>query len=295
MSSKTSAGNPARKLFFGLFVFPLVIAVGMALLLCTVVFLTSEPESPETLIAAVKSGAPSKRWQKAFELSNELNRPGALLRDEGVMNEIIHILAQPLQYDARTRSYMALALAHFKEPRVGPEERQGAVKALRQSLRDSEPAVRIHGAWALGLMEAHEAARDLLPLLKSEDAAERKTAAYVVGVLGEEEEIAALKPLLDDPVADVKWNAALGLARLGDGSGREILVRMLDRGLLSEFSLKGEELDRVMINAAKGLALVGNAEAAQVLKKIAGSDESLKVREAALSALKVFDARQVRP
>src|SRR3989339_1538249 len=104
---KAAPPDPKRKLFFGLFIFPLLIAVGMALLLCTVVFLTNEEETPETLITAIKTGAPSKRWQKAFELSNELNREGGLLRSAGIMNEVIHILNDKEHYDAQTRAYMA--------------------------------------------------------------------------------------------------------------------------------------------------------------------------------------------
>jgi hypothetical protein len=77
-----------RKLFYGLFLFPLLIAAGMAILLCTVVFLTHEEQNPETLITAIKTGSPSKRWQKAFELSNELNRSAENLRQTGLINII---------------------------------------------------------------------------------------------------------------------------------------------------------------------------------------------------------------
>ena len=104
-----------RKLFFGLFIFPLLIAVGMAVLLCTVVLLTREVETPETLISAIKTGAPSKRWQKAFELANEIHQGRGLIRQTGVMKEIIHILNDRAGYDAKTRAYMAVALSHFPD------------------------------------------------------------------------------------------------------------------------------------------------------------------------------------
>ena len=57
--------NPRRKLFFGLFIFPLLIVVGMATLLCSVVLMTHEKETPESLLASIKTGAAGKRWQKA--------------------------------------------------------------------------------------------------------------------------------------------------------------------------------------------------------------------------------------
>src|SRR3989338_7001045 len=106
--------NTKRKVFFGLFVFPMLIAVTMALLLSGIVLLTHEEETPESLITAIKTGAPSKRWQKAFELSNELNRDGGLLRSSGIMSEVIHILNDGKHYDAKTRAYMAMALSRFR-------------------------------------------------------------------------------------------------------------------------------------------------------------------------------------
>src|SRR3989338_1187957 len=100
--------DSGRKLFYGLFIFPLLIAVGMAVFLCGVVILTHEEESAESLITAIKTGAPSKRWQKAFELSNELNQKKDSLRSEGLMREIISILGDSKRYDVKTRGYMAL-------------------------------------------------------------------------------------------------------------------------------------------------------------------------------------------
>src|SRR3989338_2199043 len=131
----------SRKLFFGLFIFPLLIAVGMAVLLCSVVLLTKEEESPESLITAIKTGSQSKRWQKAFELSNELNRPGMSIRNEGVMKEIIFILQDSAGYDAKTRCYMAMALGHFRQAE--------AVTALKKALGDPDKTVVIYSLWSL--------------------------------------------------------------------------------------------------------------------------------------------------
>src|SRR3989338_11213339 len=160
-----------RKLFFGLFVFPLLIAVGMAILLCSVVLLTHEEETPESLITAIKTGAPSKRWQKAFELSNELNRKQDGIRTQGVMREIIHILGDPDHYDAKTRSYMAIALSHFRDPE--------AMEALAKALKDESEDVVLYALWALGVIKAQPYAPELLTFLQSRNDQLRKTAVYV--------------------------------------------------------------------------------------------------------------------
>ena len=271
--------NKGRQLFFGLFLFPLLIAVGMAALLCAVVFLTHEEETPETLITAIKTGSPSKRWQKAFELSNELNRSPEMVRRTGVMKEIIHILSDSDHYDAKTRAYMAMALTRFREPE--------AVSALRTRLKGEEPEVQIHLMWALGNLGAKEAAPDLEPFLVHENADLRKMSAYVSGVLGDKNTISKLRPLLEDSVADVSWNAALSLARLGDDSGWSVLMKKLDRSVLaSHYQMSKPEIETVMVNAIKGLAQLKRSDSLPVLESLAETDESLKVRQAAIDAVK---------
>lgn len=283
MAEETKEGpNPKRKLLYGLFLFPLLIAVGMAVLLSTVVFLTHEEETPETLIAVIKSGPASKRWQKAFELSNELNRPSAMIRAKGVMKEIIHILRDKEHYDVKTRSYMALAVSRFKEPE--------AFEAVREALGNENEEVQLYLLWALGNLGARQGVRDLEPFLAHENPDLRKMAAYVAGVLGDKETATKLRPLLEDPVADVSWNAALSLARLGDDAGWNVLVKMLDRSVLaSNYQMSKSQIERTMVNAIKGLGRLKHPEGHPLLESLARNDESLKVRQAALDAMKSQD------
>ncbi|OGW91641.1 MAG: hypothetical protein A3D28_04615 [Omnitrophica bacterium RIFCSPHIGHO2_02_FULL_63_14] len=280
--------NPARKLFFGLFVFPLLIAVGMAVLLCSVVLLTSERQTPEALMASVKSGAPGKRWQKAYELSNELNTRGAgdTLRSEALRGEIISVLEAADRYDARTRGYMALALARFAPKAHPPPAGDPAVEALKRALEDKSPDVRLYALWSLGALGAREAAPAVVAFLKSEDPALRKTAAYVLGVAGDKESGVHLKGLLSDPVADVRWNAALALARMGDASGAGVLAGMLDRRTLEKERMSAPQIEGAMINAIRGLARLGDKDSTETLKKLSQNEPNLKVRQAALEALK---------
>ncbi len=273
--------NSGRKLFFGLFVFPLLIAVGMAILLCSVVLLTHEQQTPESLIEAIKTGSPTKRWEKAFELSNELNTNKASLRSEGVLKEIIYILQDPAHYDSKTRAYMAVALGHFHESE--------SVEALKKSLKDGSLDVELYALWSLGVLRANEAMPDILPFLKMESPEARKMSAYVLGAIGNRATAENLKALLNDAVADVRWNAALGLARLGDDAGLEILEKMLDRDSLSnDYKIREEEIEALMINATKGLALIKRPGSIKILKTVSQGDKSLKVRQAAMAALETL-------
>ena len=270
---------PTRKLFFGLFIFPLVIAVGMAVLLCAVVFMTHEKQTPRTLLEAIKKSAPTHRWQKAFELSNELNHAAGGTRDSSVLEGISQILQDSGRYDPKTRAYMALALSHFHEP--------AAVTGLRAALKDPDEDVRLYALWSLGALQAREAVADILPYIGSRSPELRKTAAYALGAIQEASSRETLKTLLSDPVPDVRWNAALALARLQDASGQDILIKMLQRDELSAQYRMGEaQIEAVMTNAARGLALIHKPEAFKILESVSKSDKNLKIRQAALNALR---------
>lgn len=286
VDSEVQSGS-GRKLFYGLFVFPLIIAVGMAVLLCTVVLLTREDETPESLITAIKTGSPSKRWQKAFELSNELNQGRGMIRSGGVMKEVVFILNSRGEYDARTRAYMALALSRFDDPE--------AKVALRQALKEEpELDVQIHLLWALGTLRDSESVDLVLTFLGNEAAELRKTAAYVLGVLGQpEKSVPALRALLHDQVQDVRWNAALSLARLGSDAGYDEILNMTDRASLNALETMNEaKAEEIITTAVKGLTLLKKPESAGILKGLSENDPSLKVRQAAFEALKAVHSDQ---
>jgi len=279
MVNSDTKKDSGRKLFYGLFIFPLLIAVGMAVLLCTVVLLTRETETPESLITAIKTGSPSKRWQKAFELSNELNQGRGLLRASGVMKEVIHILTERNEYDARTRSYMAIALSRFEDPAVPGE----LAKALAD---ETDPDVQLHLIWAIGVKKVTQSVDLVLPYLENESESLRTTAAYVLGVLGDTKAVVFLERLLDDEARDVRWNAALSLARLGSDAGYAELLKMADRKTLTvQEGMDEVKIEQVMTSAIQGLALLNHKESIPVLVQLADHDSSLKVRQAALQAL----------
>ena len=280
VNSASENQGSGRKLFYGLFIFPLLIAVGMAVILCTVVLLTREVETPESLITAIKTGAPSKRWQKAFELSNELNQGRGLIRKAGVMNEVIHILNDRQEYDAQTRSYMAMALGRFEDPE--------ATGALEKTLQDEvEPEVQLYLLWALGTKGEKSSAQYVRPFLKNEREDLRQVSVYVLGVLGSSEDLPAMKILLEDKASDVRWNAALGLARLGDESGYQVLLQMVDRSALEAMGGLGEaRIEEIMVNAVKGLKYLKQKDSKSILQNLAANDKSLKVRQEAIEILK---------
>ena len=61
---------------------------------------------------------------------------------------------------------------------------------------------------------------------------------------------------------------------------------MLDRDdLSSRYQLSEAQVEKIMMNAAKGLAMTGRSESLPILENVSRQDRSLKVRQAALDAI----------
>ncbi len=281
MSNDAPLIEPKRKLFFGLFIFPLVITVGMAVFLCAAVLMTHEQDTPENLLASLKKSAPSKRWQKAFELSNELNRNADKEPGDMVLKEMIGIFLDADRYDTKTRSYMAMALARSRT--------KNAQEALLSGIQDASEEVRVHSVWAITTSGNTEALPQIQALMKDDSEHVRKTAAYAMGALNCHNCVPDLQSALKDSASDVRWNAALALARLKNDSGLEILNDMLKRSELeNELNMSEESIESVMTNALKGLGLIKNANSVKILESISKTDKNIHVRQAALAAMENF-------
>lgn len=104
----------------------------------------------------------------------------------------------------------------------------------------------------------------------------RMTAAWVMGQDNSYEDFhSALRPLLQDPSAGVRHNAALGLVRFGDSSGRPELIAML-----KPYAVHAESAGVVeLIVKEAGIAVAANAPLARV-KQDDGSTIEIHAPEA---------------
>ncbi|NDC64311.1 MAG: hypothetical protein EBZ59_10090, partial [Planctomycetia bacterium] len=168
------------------------------------------------------------RWQAALNLANDLRGPGgaALKSDEALAAELGRILADEAasgrtgEQSQTLRLYLCRALGEFAIPAAGeplvararesgdPQTARAAVEAL---------AVLATNLAAAGRSLADPAATTAAVLFASrgDDAQLRSAAAFTLGVLGGEQSARRLLELRGDQVDDVRYNAALGLARLG--------------------------------------------------------------------------------
>ncbi|HZI63238.1 MAG TPA: HEAT repeat domain-containing protein [Thermoanaerobaculia bacterium] len=271
------------RLVFGLFVVPLIVV-----LLCVAVFIgfgwvAYERQGVSDYLNDLQSFWPNRRWQAAYELSKILAAdPEALNNEPGAVAEVRRQFADAVS-DPRVRRYLALVLGRTRDRQALPLLTQAAAAS------NPDPETRIYALWSLGAIGDPAALPALREALTDSDAGVRKTAAFALGSLGDPRAVSNLEPLLADPVPDVRWNAALALARLGSPAGVAVLEQMLDRSLLAQVpGITSEQQEEAMISAIGALAAARGDAARPLLDRLAESDPSLKVRQAALAARKAL-------
>ena len=224
------------------FVVPLVLvgaSVGVFAMLGAVV--NREPAGTHELVQAIAEGGKNARWQAAQELSNLIHRGDLDLRaDESLTATLAEALdrARTSGDDARVIQHLSVLLGRGHPVPARP--------ALERALADGNPDVRIFALGAIVELGDPASAEALAPRLKDLDPAVRAMAAFALPALlekgggehpGAREAVAAA---LGDPEVDVRWNAALGLARLGDPSGADVIWGMIHRGHVRRNLRSGE-------------------------------------------------------
>ena len=118
---------------------------------------------------------------------------------------------------------------------------------------------------------------DIIAVSQHPQAEVRMTAAWVMGQDNANEEFhSALRPLLKDTSPGVRHNAALGLVRFGDASGRPELVAMLE-----PYSVRSDSPGLVeLIIKDEGVAVAANGPLARV-KQDDGKTVEIRAPEAA--------------
>jgi hypothetical protein len=91
----------------------------------------------------------------------------------------------------------------------------------------------------------------------------------------------------------VQWNAAIALARHGRHEGVPVLRRMLDRAYVERNVTRQpqtrEDIDpvgEVMISGLRAIAALKADDVSEQVKALSTDDQNLKVRQAAIEALK---------
>jgi HEAT repeat protein len=252
--------------------------------------LLADARTPEDYLREVQVGGSARRWPAAYELSRLMSDPK--VRADKTLAPALVKAFQGAKDDPQVRRYLALAIG-----RLDPPLPADAVADLTHALDDPDGETRISVIWALGSSGDPAVVPRLVTLYSAPDADAgiRKMIVYALGALPGDVQLMTLRTALEDGTADVRWNAAVGLARHGNTEGVPVLRQMLDREYVEKAVTRevrqDEDVDPiadVMISGLRAAAVLKEAGLKAKVTSLSQQDRSLKVREAALQALKVM-------
>lgn len=239
-------------------------------------------------LAEIRSGGSTRRWPAAYELSRLMADPK--VRANRTLGPALAKAFVESKNDPQVRRYLALAIGRL-DPPLPPE----AVADLTGALGDPDSETRISVIWALG-SSGDPAVVDKLVLLYAApdaDAGIRKMVVYALGALPGDAQMTTLRTAVQDSVPDVRWNAAVALARHGNGEGVGVIRQMLDRqyveqAVTREVRQGGDQdpIADVMISGLRAAAVLKDEGLRAPIASLSQQDQSMKVRQAALEALK---------
>jgi HEAT repeat protein len=290
---ETATRNPlvaAPALAVQFFLIPLAVVGVTVLVYVGFRSLLADARTAQDYLIEVQTGGATRRWPAAYELSRLMNDP-AVRADRALAPALIKAYENSRNDDdPRVRRYLALAIGRLDPPL--PEQ---AIGDLTAALDDPDSEARITAIWALGSSGDVSVVPKLQPLYNTQDAGIRKMVVYALGALPGEAQLPTLRTALRDEAADVRWNAAMALARHGDHEAIPVIHQMLDRQYVEQTVKRAVRPDEdqdpvadVMISGLRAAAALRDATLRESIEELSHQDRSLKVRQAALEALKAM-------
>ena len=295
---ETAARHPliaAPALAVQFFLIPLTVVGVTVLMYVGFRSLVTDAKTAQDYISEVRFGGTNRRWPAAYELSRQLADP-KVRADKTLAPALVKAFEESKDDDPRVRRYLALAIGRL-DPPLPPE----AVAILTKSLEDPDSEARISAIWALGSSGDPSVVATLQPLYASSDPGIRKIVVYALGALPGEDQVVTLRTALQDSTPDVRWNAAVGLARHGNHEAVPVLRQMIDRAYVERAVTREVRPDAdqdpvadVMISGIRAGAKLKDEQLRSSIETLSEKDSSLKVRQAALEALKVLGAQKIQ-
>ena len=249
----------------------------------------ADSRSAQDYLVEVRNGSSDRRWPAAYELSRLMADP-KVRADRTLGPALVKAFEAAPDSDPLVKRYLALAIGRLDPPL--PAE---AIDHLTKALDSSDGDTRISAIWALGSSGDASVVPKLLPLYESPDQGIRKMVVYALGALPGDVQLPTLHAALQDATADVRWNAAVALARKGNHAGVPVLQQMLDRQYVEQTVKRDVRQDEdrdpiadVMISGLRAAATLKDDSLKPSVTTLSQQDRSMKVRQAALEALKVM-------
>ncbi|MGE3176037.1 MAG: HEAT repeat domain-containing protein [Vicinamibacterales bacterium] len=247
----------------------------------------ADERTAQDYLTEIRTGGANRRWPAAYELSRLMADP-KVRADRSLAPALVAAFDEAKDDEPPVRRYLALAIGRLDPPL--PAE---AVSSLTRALDDPDSEARITAIWALGSSGDPAVTQTLLPLFETQDAGIRKMVVYALGALPGDAQLPTLRTALQDQEPDVRWNAAVALARHASRDGVPVLGQMLDRDHVQQAVKRdvaqNEDVDPVadvMISGIRAAAVLREASLRAPIEGLSRSDKSMKVRQAAIEALK---------
>jgi HEAT repeat protein len=290
---ETATRNPlvaAPALAVQFFLIPLAVVGVTVMLYLGFRSLLTDDRTPQDYIVELRTGGLNRRWPAAYELSRQMADP-KVRRDPAVATALVKAFEDSRSDDdPQVRRYLALAIGRLDAPLPAQ-----AVADLTKSLEDSASEVTLAAIWALGSSGDASVVPRLQALSGSSDQGVRKMVVYALGALPGDGQLVTLRTALQDSAADVRWNAAVALARHGSREGVAVLRQMIDRSYVEQAVRRDVRQDEdqdpigdVMISGLRAVAALKDVSLKASVESLSHQDRSMKVRQAALEALRVM-------
>jgi len=273
------------------FLIPLAVVAITVLVYVGFRSLLADARSPQDYLTEIQRGGSDRRWPAAYELSRLMADP-KVRADKTLAPSLVKAF-QESKGDPQVRRYLALAIGRL-DPPLPPD----AVADLTHALDDPDSETRISVIWALGSSGDPAVVPRLIPLYTAPDADAgiRKMVVYALGALSGDGQLPILRTALQDAAPDVRWNAAVALARKGNHDGVPVLRQMLDRQYVEQTVKRDVRQDDdqdpiadVMISGLRAAAALKDESLKSAVTTLSQGDRSMKVRAAAIEALKVME------
>ena len=267
-------------LFYSFFLLPLMITIFGVMFFLIVQFLTVESQNPYDLLNDIKFGSASKRWQSAFELSKILSADESLQEDNSFKEMMTNIYKKSNHDDYRVRMYLILAMGKTKDLYYS--------NVLIESLSDDLLDIRLSAIQALGQLQYNGAMDYLINLIKKSNYTEEVLASIIsIGQIGNKDSIPLLKEMLNHEEPNIRWDSAIALAKMNDGSGKKIINDLLNREYYKAYSNvdKWEE-DKALMTAVQISSQLVDPYFKRNLASLAMYDSNMEIRDAAIKVLK---------
>ena len=290
-----SPAATAPSLAFQFFLVPLAVVAVVVAIYGGFRMMVADERTPGEYLNDVRSGGRDRRWPAAYELSRLIGEPDTETRFPDLAPALVRAFVDSEGDDPRVRRYLALAIGRLQSP---PPE---TVATLAEALDDPDTETLITVIWALASLGDESVVPRVSDMYQSQDSGVRKMTVYALGVMPDDGSHTTLRAALDDPVPDVQWNAAVSLARHGDGRGATVLRRMLDRDYVTRLVTPSDALvdpaSDVMMSSLRAVAALGaislGADLRAPVTALADADQSLTVRQAAMETLETLETISV--